>query len=63
MLLALRMIFAKMGDLVSIFLNLDILLNDTVSIKMYWLVVFWFVINMFILVSRYYLKGVPDGGK
>lgn len=60
MLTALRMIFAKVSDALAIILNLDIMLNDQVTVKMYWLVAFWFVINMFIVIATYYLKGVPD---
>lgn len=60
---ALLMIFQKMGDLISIVLNLDLMLSDAVYIKVYWIFFLLFATNMFIVVSRYYLKGVPDGNR
>lgn len=59
----LLMIFQKMGDLISIVLNLDLMLSDGVYIKVYWIFFLLFAVNMFIVVSRYYLKGVPDGNR
>lgn len=61
MLDALYFYFRGVADALEILLNLDIPLTDGVSIKFYWIVFLIFSIYIFIRVSAYYLKGVPDG--